>query len=243
MFQDSLFDSAGRGKTNKPVTVAISFLLQVIALGIMMLIPLIYGQALPGRQLTAFLIEPPSPPPPSPPPAAATEVRVTLKPVQQRQEFVQPTTIPEHVAIIKEDPQPPGLAAGYIGVPGGTGEASAIPLTSIITPVVPSLPPPVAPPQAPIRVGGQVAAAKLISQPKPVYPSLARQARIQGTVRLEAVISKDGAIENLTVVSGHPLLIPAALEAVRQWRYQPMLLNGEPVEVITTVDVNFTLGG
>ena len=83
--------------------------------------------------------------------------------------------------------------------------------------------------------------AKLVNQPRPAYPPLARQARIQGTVRLEAVISKDGAIQNLEVVSGHPLLIQSALAAVQQWRYQPTLLNGAPVEVITTIDVNFTL--
>ena len=91
-------------------------------------------------------------------------------------------------------------------------------------------------------MGGNVQSAKLTAQPKPVYPPLARQARIQGTVRLEADISKDGTIENLKVISGHPLLIQAALDAVKQWRYQPTLLNGVPVEVVTTVDVNFTLG-
>jgi protein TonB len=75
-----------------------------------------------------------------------------------------------------------------------------------------------------------------------VYPPLARQARIQGTVRLEAVINKEGHIEELSVVSGHPLLIQAALDAVSQWQYQPTLLNGVAVEVITTIDVNFTMG-
>jgi len=83
--------------------------------------------------------------------------------------------------------------------------------------------------------------AKLIRQVKPVYPPLARQARIQGTVRLTAIIARDGTIQELQVVSGHPLLVPAALEAVKQWVYQPTLLNGEPVEVITQIDVNFTL--
>jgi protein TonB len=92
-------------------------------------------------------------------------------------------------------------------------------------------------------VGGQVQSAKIVSQPRPVYPPLARQARIQGTVRLEAVISKEGSVEELKVISGHPLLIQSALAAVQQWRYEPTLLNGVPVEVITTIDVNFTLGG
>jgi protein TonB len=83
----------------------------------------------------------------------------------------------------------------------------------------------------------------LINQTRPVYPPLARQARIQGTVKLTAIIAKDGTIEKLEVLSGHPLLIPAALQAVKEWRYKPTLLNGEPVEVVTQVDVNFTLSG
>ena len=85
--------------------------------------------------------------------------------------------------------------------------------------------------------------ARLLNQARPVYPPLARQARVQGTVRLEAVISKEGAIEELKVLNGHPLLVQAALDAVKQWRYQPTQLNGVAVEVITTIDVNFTLGG
>jgi protein TonB len=90
-------------------------------------------------------------------------------------------------------------------------------------------------------VGGNVQSAKLIRGPKPVYPPLAKQARIQGTVRLNAIIGKDGTIQNLTAASGHPLLVPAAMDAVKQWLYQPTLLNGEPVEVVTVIDVNFTL--
>jgi len=82
-----------------------------------------------------------------------------------------------------------------------------------------------------------------VRQPKPQYPPLARQARIQGTVRFNAIIGKDGNIANLTLVSGHPLLVPAATAAVKQWVYKPTLLNGEPVEVVTVIDVNFTLSG
>jgi protein TonB len=82
---------------------------------------------------------------------------------------------------------------------------------------------------------------KLISGPRPVYPPLARQARVEGTVRLEAVISREGVILNLRAVSGHPLLIPAAVAAVQQWVFRPTSLNGDPVEVATVIDVNFTL--
>jgi protein TonB len=88
-----------------------------------------------------------------------------------------------------------------------------------------------------------VQSARLVRQPKPQYPPLARQARIQGTVRFNAIIGKDGNIANLTLVSGHPLLVPAATAAVKQWQYKPTLLNGEPVEVVTVIDVNFTLSG
>jgi TonB family protein len=92
-----------------------------------------------------------------------------------------------------------------------------------------------------IRLGGKVAAAKLLTKIQPAYPPLARQTRISGTVRLHAVISIDGAIEQLDVVSGHPLLVQAALDAVHQWRYQPTSLNGNLVEVDTTIDIVFSL--
>ena len=84
-------------------------------------------------------------------------------------------------------------------------------------------------------------AAKLAEQPAPVYPPLALEARIQGIVRFNIVVGREGAVQQMTVVSGHPLLVPSASEALRRWRYQPTLLNGEPVEVVTMVDVNFTL--
>ena len=92
-----------------------------------------------------------------------------------------------------------------------------------------------------ITIGGNVAAANLIHMVQPQYPQLARISRIQGTVEFTATISKEGTIQNVTFVRGHPLLIKAAKEAVLQWRYRPTLLNGEPVEVVTDIVVNFTL--
>ena len=104
---------------------------------------------------------------------------------------------------------------------------------------------PAQPPQPaahqPIHVAADVQKRKLLEHPDPVYPPLALQARISGVVRVKAVIGKDGAVEDATVLSGHPLLVPAALEAVRQWTYEPTLLNGEPVVVVAPVEVNFTL--
>jgi protein TonB len=90
-------------------------------------------------------------------------------------------------------------------------------------------------------VGGQVIAARVIYQPKPEYPPLAKMAHIEGAVLLEAILGRDGTIRELKVLSGHPLLAKAALEAVQRWRYQPTLLNGEPVEILTEISVSFTL--
>ena len=92
-----------------------------------------------------------------------------------------------------------------------------------------------------IKVAGNVQAANLMKKVTPPYPPQAKAARIQGTVRFTAVISTAGTVRQLTLVAGHPLLVPAAMEAVTQWVYRPTLLNGQPVEVETTIDVNFTL--
>jgi periplasmic protein TonB len=92
-----------------------------------------------------------------------------------------------------------------------------------------------------VRIGGQVAQANLIRQVQPVYPALAKSARVQGSVEFTATISKEGEIENLQLVHGHPLLVNAAREAVSRWKYRPTLLNGQPVEVVTDVVVNFSL--
>ena len=124
----------------------------------------------------------------------------------------------------------------------GGGSRLTIGPSELLQPAAP--PPPASDSQSGsqrIRVGGNMQALKLVSQPKPVYPPLAKQAGVEGIVNLNAVIGKDGTVQNLTVISGHPLLVPAALEAVQQWTYQPTLLNGVPIEVLTQVDINFTL--
>jgi TonB family protein len=139
----------------------------------------------------------------------------------------------------KENPATPKPAEEPLPKP----HAQALPGTASSHP--PAAPPPkeAAKPVIPqrIRVGGPVQQAKLIRQPKPIYPPLAKQARISGVVRLNAIIGKDGTIQNLTVAGGHPLLVPAAMEAVKQWVYAPTLVDGEPVEVVTQIDVNFVV--
>jgi len=129
------------------------------------------------------------------------------------------------------------------GVPGGVpGGSMGGVIGGIIGQTTTTVVPKVATPQR-VRVSQGVSEGLLVHQVRPVYPPLARSARIQGAVVLQAVIGKDGAIQNLRLVSGHPMLAPAAIDAVKQWRYKPYFLNGEPVEVDTQITVNFTLAG
>jgi TonB family protein len=118
---------------------------------------------------------------------------------------------------------------------------TAQPMNTIAAPPPPPPPPGGGGVPSRIRVGMNVQQANLISQVPPVYPPLARQAKIEGVVRMAATIDKEGRVAHLEIISGHPLLVPAALDAVKQWVYRPTLLNGQPVEVQTTIDVNFTL--
>jgi protein TonB len=251
MFEQSLMDTA-IGKTKTSWTVLISFGLQMLLVGVGILIPLLNYAGLPATELMTFLVAPPPPPPPPPPPVVVKPKKVVPREFDSGK-LIQPVAIPEDIAIIEEDMAPPpsaGIAGVVGGVPGGgIGGSLGGVIGGIIssTPMVAPPPPPVKkkppPPPKRIRVGGSVQRANLIRQVRPVYPPLARQARIQGTVKLTAIIAKNGTIEKLEVMGGHPLLIPAALSAVKQWRYKPTLLNGQPVEVVTQVDVNFTLSG
>ena len=246
MFEDSLIESGGKLKTKRGRTSAVAFVLEVMIIGVMVLIPLIFTEALP-KGTTLFMLVAPPPPPPPPPPAAA--VQRIVKPIAriiQAGKMMAPTVIPKKVAMIKEEELPPDVGAvGVVGgVPGGIagGQAGGV-LGGIIGGTGSNLPPPPKPTQQRIRVGGNVQSAKMIRQVQPVYPQIAKTAHVQGTILLHAIIAKDGSVQELTYVSGPPLLMKAAQDAVREWRYQPTLLNGEPVEVETTISVIFTLGG
>ena len=246
MFDDLVVSSANPKRTNKPWTVVLSALIQAGLLGILILIPLIYTEALPKGMLTTFLVPPPPPPPPPPPAAAAPKIVKPVARLIHNGQMMAPTVIPKKIEMIKEEEMPPDVGAvGVVGgVPGGIpgGQAGGV-LGGIIGGTGSALPPPPKASPSRIRVGGNVAAAKLIRQVTPIYPTIAKTAHISGTVILHAIIAKDGTIQELTYVSGPPLLMRNAMDAVRQWRYNPTLLNGEPVEVDTTISVVFTLGG
>ena len=244
MFEEMVISSPNPKKTNKPWTVLLSMLFQVGFLLILILIPLIYTEALPKTMMATMLTAPPPPPPPPPPPAPAQIVHVKPQAhLMDAGKLMAPKVIPKEVKIIKEDAEPDMSSVGMTGgVPGGVAGGSMGGVLGGVIGGMGGAPPPPKPKQTgPIRVGGNVQAARILNRVQPMYPPLARQTRISGTVRLHAIISKDGKIQQLEVMSGHPLLQQAALDAVRQWRYQPTLLNGDPVEVDTTIDVIFSL--
>ncbi|HKW76728.1 MAG TPA: energy transducer TonB [Terriglobales bacterium] len=236
MFEDSLMESGGRIRTNQKYTTTISFVIEAVIVGFLILLPLLITEALPLHQLNSFLVAPPPPPPPPPPPAAQPVPKVQKISEVVNGELRAPSKIPKDIKMIKEEETPPatGVVGGVVGgVPGGQ-------VGGVIGSIVGSTaaPPKMATPQK-LRVSSGVAEGNLLRKIEPQYPPMAKVAHIQGDVLLAATISKSGVIENLHVVSGHPILAQAAMDAVKQWKYKPYLLNGEPVEVETTVKVTF----
>ncbi|MGB6385653.1 MAG: TonB family protein [Terriglobales bacterium] len=241
MFEDSLIESGNKLKTKRLVTSLFSFFGQFVLIGILILIPLIYTDALPKSLTMTFLVAPPPPPPPPPPAAPAPKV-VKIQSEVINGQLRTPTKIPDKIQMIKEEENPPDLGGVPGGVPGGIPGGSTGGVMGGILSSTQVAVPKIATPQR-VRVSSGVSTGLLIRKVQPTYPQLAKQARIQGSVVLQAEISKDGTIQNLQLISGHPMLAPAAIEAVKQWRYKPYLLNGEPVAVETQVVVNFSLSG
>lgn len=245
MFEDSLLESGGKLKDKRGRYTTVAFLIEAVILGIALLIPLYYTETLPAAQLITFLVAPPPPPPP-PPAAALVKIQKVVKVETDLDngKLRTPSRIPKTIQKIVEDTPPPvvNTQAGVIGgVPGGVPGGQ---LNGVIGGIISSTPttvPTLAPPPKVVRVSSGVSAGMLIRRIQPNYPPLARQARVQGSVLLEATISENGDIVDLHVVSGHPMLVAAAVEAVKQWRYRPYLLNGQPVSVQTQVQVNFRL--
>ena len=253
MFEQTFVE--GVGKTNKSWTVMVSFAGQIVLITVAVILPLIYTDVLPATTLQSFLVAPPPPPPPPPPPAAAPPVKVVK--VIPRQfdagKLMAPKAIPKEIAVIKEDELPPpssGVGGVVGGVAGGVAGGQVGGVLGGIIGGIPSAAPPPPPPPPPvakketitrIKVGGNVQGAMILRKTPPVYPQLAKSARVSGVVHLAAIIAKDGTIQELHSLGGPALLIQAAMDAVKTWVYRPTMLNGEPVQVETTIDVNFTL--
>src|SRR5579872_3950202 len=242
MFSDSLLEF-GQQKKRQTLATTTSFIFNCMAVGLMLIMPLVFTDTLPKAQLLTFLV--------APPPPAAEQVKRVVRQIQtdmlNNGQLRTPSKIPQKVQMIKEEEAPPPLAAtsGVVGgVPGGIpggqlggvigGIVSATSNLSAVPKLIPVTP-------QRVRISQGVTRGLLIHRVEPSYPPLARAARVQGDVILTAVISVNGEIENLQLVSGHPMLVPAAISAVKQWRYKPYLLNGQPVEVETTITVIFSL--
>lgn len=239
MFEQSLVESTHKVGTRKPMTMMLSFAIQIGIVAIVVIIPLIYYNVLPAAQLMSFLAVPPPPPPPPPPPAVVPKIVVhkMVSEVTNTGSLVAPKAIPRNIELISESAAPPPVNMN------ANAGASDI-MSSMLASAAPPPPPPPPPPPAIIQRGGDVQMANCISCPMPQYPQIARQARIQGKVVLHAIISKDGTIEQLTIVSGPAMLAGAAKAAVQQWRYKPTILDGSiAVEVDTTITVDFNLSG
>lgn len=247
LFHDSLLelsDTRSRGATRR---LGASVIAHIAVLTVAVLVPLYFTDALDFSRFTqTFLAAPP--PPPAPPPAPAqslTKASAAHRVFVNQGKLLAPRAIPETVAMLKEQPIAPeigGLGEGVIGgVPGGQ-------LGGVIGGIVSDshnvAPPTAATPgvKKPVRVGGRVRPPRLLERTAPTYPLLAKQAHVQGTVQLDAIIDEHGNVVEVKAISGPPLLIPAAMAAVEHWRYEPTYLDEQPIAVQFLVSVTFLLG-
>jgi periplasmic protein TonB len=243
IFADSLLETSWAQRTRRSWTTLTSFGLEALVIGLLLLLPLWKTVGLPSVHslstpisLGRPTVEPLAPRPRSGPASPNTNTtNVAVRPI------MQPSSIPTTIDRSGDDPAPPAPGGAGLGLQG-LGRGFPDGLSTISGEVRPVAPPPPAPVVRTFRTSSMVE-GNLIRRVQPVYPPLARTARIQGPVVLAAVINKAGAIENLRVLSGPPMLVKAALDAVSEWRYRPYILNSEPVEVETQITVNFTLGG
>ncbi|HSR69821.1 MAG TPA: TonB family protein [Acidobacteriota bacterium] len=253
MFDQLLESSCARKKNSGGRGFWFSLLAHGIVIGLVLALPMIFYQALPGSQLLAFMAPPPrvQPLPVPPPPAPSSpQSQPVERAVILADAFVAPTVVPEEIPPPDEAlPTPMELWAD------GSGQRSALPdgvrgasvgIPSGLTRVSPStVPPPPPPPRPknlePERVGGDVLASRLIRRVDPVYPDLARRIGLQGKVLIKVIVDEEGKVTQAEVVDGHKFLAEPALEAVLQWRYSPTILNGQPVPVVGTISVRFRL--
>jgi periplasmic protein TonB len=238
MFADYIAGNCWDNRSRRGWTALISFAAQVVAVSALLALPLFYTQALPRLALLGSVVAPA--PPPAPGVARAAQSQVVSSPGEHL--LLRPASMPrpfsgggDGEASVTEPPAGPGVPDG-LGV-GTEGDGVISAMGSGLKPRIP-----LAPSLRPPRVS-HVMEGNLIRRVQPEYPTLAKQARIQGTVVLRAVINREGMIQDLQVISGHPLLVQAAINAVRQWRYRPYYLNDQAVEVETQVTVNFSLAG
>jgi protein TonB len=223
--------------------IVISTLLQAAIVGAVLLPALFLTGALPEPQMMmAFVAAPPPPPPPPPPPAPAQP-----KPAETKPSPTRPVLVTQEQAAPLEPPseiqtEPVGVEEG---VPGGVEGGVPGGVVGGVVGGLPEAPPPPPPPSVrrdPVRVGGQIQEPRLLRRVEPIYPPLAVSAHIEGVVILEAIVDREGQVEQVRVLrSPNPMLDKASIDAVKQWRYAPVLLNGKPERFILTVVLSFGL--
>jgi len=235
IFHDSLIVSGGKSRPRNPWAAVGSLVFQVLVVAALVVIPLFRTDPLPKREMLTMLYAPPV--------AASNATRLQAPtPTYSSTSIGIPAPIPR----TQEAPPPPVDTTGGVvgGVPGGVaggvpgGALSEVGSTRSVPVLAKTLEPT---PVKRMRIASRVAEANLIHDVAPQYPPEAGRARIEGAVVLMAVIGKDGSVQDVRVESGLPLLAQAAIDAVKQWRYRPYLLNGEPVEVDSRITINFTL--
>jgi protein TonB len=239
MFEDSLVESGGTVARRNPWTIAVSFTVQGILAAMALLMSLLFTDALPIRALISTVE---MPPPAAEAPPASHAVKLARQPSEfNKGVLILPREIPGTIARVHDNESQAQEESQALGVPYGIGNATPTSALSDLLRGSHTAVPTVAVQK--VRVSSGVEQGLLIKQVKPQYPILAQQARVQGTVVLQAVIGKDGTVQDLRVVSGHPLLTGAAIAAVKQWLYRPYYLNDRPVSVDTQINVNFVLNG
>jgi protein TonB len=243
MFADSMLETSWTHRGRRSWTTLTSFGLQAAALALLLAIPLFRSVGLPAGQVLRTPVSWGANSP-APQPLPRQHVTTLTQSNYLGHILMEPTRIPTMVARVEENVAPPpfGYNTGSGGDVGG-GSRDGVPgmPSEAAGPALPRLAPP--PTAGPTFRTSQMLQGSLIRRVDPLYPPLARTAHIQGAVILEAVIGKDGTMENLRLISGHPMLTQAAIQAVSQWRYRPYILNGEAIEVETQITVNFILGG
>jgi len=247
-FQSSMLEYNRMKGGSRLLDALISLAINMAILTAPIFVGLYFTDTLNLKQLeSTFLVAPPPPPPPPPPAPAVVKVMPPHKVFENAGKLVAPSVIPKDIADLKEAPLPPDVDGSGVagGVPGGVaGGSMGGVIGGVIggTAVVPSAP--IAPrekPKAPVRVGGRVREPRPTYRVEPVYAALAKQTHIQGTVIVDAILDEHGNVIEMKVVSGPPLLIQAALDAVGRWKYEPTYLNDEPVPVQLNVTVTFRL--
>jgi protein TonB len=242
MFADSILETSWGENSRRGWTTLTSFALQALTMLFLLLLPLLRPESLPfyHRIATPVSLGRPIEPLAARPPVGSSTNILQSNFVNPR--LIMPTRIPTGVTNVAEEslPEDPGSTGPYVPGAARTGLPQGILGSSGNT--IPVMPPPPPTASRPIRIS-TMSEGSLIHRVQPGYPGPAKIAHVQGPVVLAAIISKEGTIENLHVLKGHPLLVGAAVDAVRQWRYRPYILNREPVEVETQITVNFSLSG